>query len=349
MRTIPTLALAALGAVLLAPALPAQWDTLAAESFDYTPGTPLGGLNGGWGWMEGWWSGGTGDNAIVETPGFDPVGHKARTVVDNGGSWRTIETIGMDPILDPGSGLLGADGTTIWVRFRCQRTPGSDDDYGGLSLYVRFGGEMLFLGSPSFTNEWGLHDVRYHPAPQTVPGSNCDVLTWLVYRIDFLPGQERVQLWLDPPVDHPTTVADLDVMVDDFRFNEIRLQSGNSFAMTGFDFDDIVIDTPLFRPIYTVSNLVAGGTANFDLVNCTPGGTVITAYSLTGRGPTPTPFGLVAMAPPIRQLPPQTADSLGEVHFSLPVPPQAAGVPVWTQSVDLTAGILSNPLALTVQ
>ncbi len=335
--------------LLAAPALAqGQYLTIATETFDYPGPTPLGGLNGGTGWWVPWYSGANGDNAIVNVPGLDPVGGKATTSCEHCGSFRTLDVAGFDPILD--NLRFGLDGTTVWISFLCVREPYSDDWYGGISLYEQWVGEKLLIGSPWSSDEWGV-DVPWVGVPTFIPGTNCWNQALLVARIDFLPGDERVQMWVDPPNTHPTTVADLDVMVPDFRFNEIRLQSGSG-GQAGFTFDDIVISTPDFRPAYAVTNLVAGGTATFTVSNAAPGATVVIGWSITGAGPTPTRYGDVAMSPPIQQLPTLTADPQSVATTSLPVPPAAAGLTVYTQAVAIDAGgtgILSNPLVEVVQ
>ena len=70
----------------------------------------------------------------------------------------------------------------------------------------------------------------------------------------------------------------------------------------------------------------------------------IIGYSLTGAGPTSTPFGDVALSPPITQLPNVVADSSGSASLSANVPPRASGANVWIQAADLSAGVLSNAL-----
>ncbi|KAA3610821.1 MAG: hypothetical protein DWQ01_07895 [Planctomycetota bacterium] len=343
--------LLALAAGLAAPLSAQHYETIAFESFDYVTPSFLGGAAGGSGWADVWWSGNNGDQAQVDLPGFDAVGGKATTLVDNGGSWREIDRTGFDYLLS-GPYEFGADNTTIWVNFRAQRSAGSDDDYGGLSLYTKFVGEKIFLGSPSFTTEWGLHDIAGGSlSGETVTGSSDAAESHLVYRLDFLPGDDRIRLWIDPASAHPSTTADLDVTVADFTFNEIRIQSGSSITATGFDFDEILIDTPSVRPIYSIGNLVAGSVATLDIINATPGSTVLIGYSVTGAGPTTTPFGDVAMSPPILQLPPQTADVNGEVHLPVGVPISALGLTLYTQAGELSGGgaILSNALAEVVQ
>ena len=324
-----------------------QYVTIAYESFDY-PAGPMGDMNGGIGWMSSWWCGPQKDDGEVLVPGFDPVGGKARTAKEHQGSWRLLETAGMEPILD--NGLFGKDDTTIWVSFQCQRTTGGDDEYGGLILNWQWNGEQCFFGSPFSFFEWGFEQPWISP-PQFIQGTSSDFKAHLVARIDFLPGDEYVQMWVDPGTLYPTSPPDLFAFMSDFRFNEIALKSGHGLT-TGYEFDDVLISTPTFRPVYSITNLVAGQTATADVTNCDPGNTVILAYSLAGPGPTNTPLGAVDMSPPIIQYPPQIADPSGNVSVNVPVPGFAAGMMVYSQAAELFAGgggELSNSLALQVQ
>ncbi|MCH2111434.1 MAG: hypothetical protein MK213_01135 [Planctomycetes bacterium] len=334
-------------ALWTAPLSSQSYETLASESFDYQVGS-LGGLSGGIGWESPWWSGTNLNDGSVTSPGFDPVGNKATTSMEHGGSYRLMDRSQHGPILDQGQ--FGADGTTIWVRFRIQRDVGANDSYGGLSLNWQWVGEQMFLGSPDGVDELG-YARSGGMGHEIVPGTSVDIETFLVYRIDFLPGQERIQMWVNPLNDYPALPPDLDTLVDDFRFNEVRIQSGNG-TMTGVSFDDIEITTPAYRPVYSVTNVVAGATATLSIVNCTAGNPVLIGYSVSGGGPTTTPYGDVMMSLPILQLPAQSANANGEVQLSVPVPGHLSGVTVWTQCAELTgggAGILSNPIAVTVQ
>lgn len=99
---------------------------------------------------------------------------------------------------------------------------------------------------------------------------------------------------------------------------------------------------------YAITGLVGGGTATLTVTNATAGGGVLLAYSLTGAGPTPTPFGLVDMSPPITQLPTLTADGVGTASLTTSVPGRASGFTVYSQGADLTSGTLTNSLAEVV-
>lgn len=98
-------------------------------------------------------------------------------------------------------------------------------------------------------------------------------------------------------------------------------------------------------PNYTITNLVAGQTAVFAVSNATPGGSVRIGYSLTGAGPTLTPFGSVDMSAPISTLAFLTADAAGNASFSPTVPGGAAGLTLYTQGLDVASGTLTNSLA----
>jgi len=72
---------------------------------------------------------------------------------------------------------------------------------------------------------------------------------------------------------------------------------------------------------------------------------VMIGYSITGAGPTMTPYGLVDMSLPISVLATVTADAAGLASMTTGIPSRASGVTVYTQAVDLTSGNLTNSLA----
>ena len=141
-RCIPLFLLA-----VLSPWANGQQASLLGESFDYVAGN-LGGMNGGEGWGDAWWAGNNQDAAIVVLPGLDSIGGLARTNMEHSPSYRALNVDQYAWLKDPNTGTLGKSGTTIWISFDCQRTPGSDDFYGGLHLNRQWAGHQLFIGSP---------------------------------------------------------------------------------------------------------------------------------------------------------------------------------------------------------
>ena len=98
-------------------------------------------------------------------------------------------------------------------------------------------------------------------------------------------------------------------------------------------------------PSYSIAGLAGGGSATLTVSSATPGGGVLIGYSLTGAGPTPTPFGMVDMSAPISTLPTLIADAAGVASLTTGVPGRASGFTLYTQGADLTSGTLTNSLA----
>ena len=208
------------------------------ETFDYPAGSSLHQASGGSGWAAPWWSDWSGLGATVNAPGFDSTGGKIScTAVWNGG-YRQID-ISSFPHLDAGGGLIGADGGVVWIAFSAVRPAGSNCEFGGVGLFIAQGGEKMHLGSNWASFAWGVGGPGV--GDSDVPGTSCDVLARLVYRIDFLPGDERLQMWVDPTSDTPTSIPDIDRMVPDFTFNELGCRSGTANYTIGYEFDNLAV------------------------------------------------------------------------------------------------------------
>lgn len=214
---------------------------ICSESFDYPTGSSLHGQAGGSGWVNSWWSDFSGASGIdIVGPGMDGIGMMGHVAVENEGGYRKPDT-SIVPELDEG-GLMGKDGGILWLSYMAIRPGGVQDQFGGISLYEQFVGEKLFVGSPWMSGAWGIGVPGVGDFP--IAGTTCNAQTHIVARIDFLPGDERVRLYLDPGVPFPTSGEQLDMTVPDFRFNEIGVRSGGTTAVGGtyiggFQFDAI--------------------------------------------------------------------------------------------------------------
>ncbi|MHC4261390.1 MAG: hypothetical protein ACYSWX_02615 [Planctomycetota bacterium] len=240
-------------AAVLATTAAAQttYRTIAEESFDLPPGTFLGDTGSGIGWEAPWYAGPTGLSSFVFSPGFDAVGGSGLTnnpdpaVPGEYESYRRLDLTGFENITDSLFGsaqgpLLGKDDTTLWLRFTAQRFFGGDDAYAGVSLFIFLDpngvGEYLFMGSPYLFDDYGIDTTLSGQGPGAIScgKGGIDTETDLVYRIDFLPGDERVRMWVNPAEEYPTGPADLDAIdVPDFRFNELRFASGTGGGTAG--------------------------------------------------------------------------------------------------------------------
>ena len=215
------------------------------ESFDYPAGSSVHNQTGGSGWSGAWYSDFSGASGLdAVTPGIDGIGNKGHINVEGEGGYRKPD-VSLAPDLEENQ-LFGKDGGVLWVSFLAARPVGCQDQFGGLSFYEQFVGEKLFVGSPWMSGGWGIGVPGIGDFP--VAGTSCDVLTNLVARIDFLPGDERVRLYLDPAVPYPLSGEALDMMVPDFRFNEIGVRSGGTTAVGatytgGFEVDALLLST----------------------------------------------------------------------------------------------------------
>lgn len=110
----------------------------------------------------------------------------------------------------------------------------------------------------------------------------------------------------------------------------------------------VTVTTP-GKPVLTVTDPSPGAVVTLTTTGVTPNGNVFIGYSLTGPGPTNTPFGPALLSPPIKKLPPDTADAGGTATQNLLVPASVpVGTKVWLQTADLGAGILSNGVRVVV-
>ena len=246
-----TLSIAALG---LSATASAQIIPVASDSFEY----PVPGLlyqqAGGTGWSNAWWVSGAANDELVM---FDQSIQPPFTAADNlggyagqtgvfGAAYRQFDLAAHPELIDPITNRWGADGETIWISFSTVNFQGQPQDhYGGLSLW-RAGqnpAESLFLGSPWNSQGWGIDDEGDlgGSAPAVIiPGSNDQVGARIVVRMDYMAGQNRCRMWIDPAAEYPTGTADLDEMVTGGDFDEIRLSSGGNNGDLYF-WDNIVV------------------------------------------------------------------------------------------------------------
>lgn len=98
-------------------------------------------------------------------------------------------------------------------------------------------------------------------------------------------------------------------------------------------------------PVLDITGLAGGGIATVTVSNATASGNVRVGYSLTGAGPTNTPYGMVDLSAPITSLPTMLADAVGVATLSSSIPGRATGFTLYAQGVDLTSTELTNSMA----
>jgi len=127
----------------------------------------------------------------------------------------------------------------------------------------------------------------------------------------------------------------------------VNASGGLSVAMLHQTAPDAVViyeltSVPTTPPALTLTNFAAGQLGSIDIANCTPGGFVITAYSLTGPGPISFPIGTVSLSAPIYTLPAFPANGNGDYMLPIPFPPGITGLQVWVQALDIGSITFSN-------
>jgi len=116
----------------------------------------------------------------------------------------------------------------------------------------------------------------------------------------------------------------------------------------GDSWEDVTRPT---APFLQASDLVAGQSATLDVAGATPNATVGFGYSLTGGGPSASPWGDLSLSAPVKTAGIVVANAAGDASLPVSVPSAASGVTVWIQAVRIAQGfgVLSNPLEVTVQ
>ena len=116
--------------------------------------------------------------------------------------------------------------------------------------------------------------------------------------------------------------------------------------LDGLSVDNVTVGTP----VYTIANLVAGGTANLAVSGVAPGSNLVLVYSLV-PGPIATGFGFADVGNPFKKIGTFTPDRNGNVGAFLRVPTGALGVTAWSQGLEIQAGVgrFTNGLKVVVQ
>ncbi len=232
------------------------------DGFSGTAGN-LAGQAGGTGWGGALWYNNFGGSQPVQVSsgsmtfsgltgysGASASGNRATTQGSGTGAYRYLN-----------QGTLGSDSTTVWISFLIQRTAGSSDGYGGLSLYTEATDEHFFIGQRSGQNVLGFQRNGTGGSGANT-STSADTKSFLVVRIDFTSSGENAWLWVNPdPSSTPGTgsaAASL-TAVPNFTFNTIRLQSGGN-SSPDFDFDEFRFGTTFadVNPVPEPVNIALG-------------------------------------------------------------------------------------------
>jgi hypothetical protein len=200
------------------------------EGFSYLAGSSLSSQNGGSGWAGAWGSAGGLDATIAASS------LTFSNLVVSGGA---LSTAGNQP---PGQGssvaywvrnlgtTLGADNTTAYLSFLFRPDAGFGF-YGGLgfgNLFVGLSGNQSFFGLEGPGGDINLSSVS------AVAGKTV----LIVVRFDFLPGNDRVLLYINPTPGQPEPAVP-NVLKTDLDVGSVTSLAINNYG--GFTTDEIRI------------------------------------------------------------------------------------------------------------
>jgi hypothetical protein len=201
------------------------------DGFDYTAGSSLSGQNGGTGWFSPWSSAQT-NLGVNITPGlsFENLAASGGSATSDAAAPNSVAFYTRE-LAAP----VGADNTTLYLSFLLRPNAGFGF-YGGINL------EGLFVGKSGTTNTYGIEGPVNDISSSTI-SAVAGTTVLLVLRADFLPGNDRFSLFVDPTPGAPEPATpnaiktDLDVGSAKFIFlnnagswttDEIRI--GPTFA-----------------------------------------------------------------------------------------------------------------------
>lgn len=102
-------------------------------------------------------------------------------------------------------------------------------------------------------------------------------------------------------------------------------------------------------PHLWLADLAGGQTNHVRMAGCTPGAAQYASWSIAGGGPQSSPWGTLYLSNPYHTLAPVNADSNGNCTISTYSPPNASGLQVWVQSLDVGTLELTNGATLMIQ
>ena len=259
----------AIGMAMLLTSTTGFSQLLVGESFSYTVGGTLFGQSGGIGWTGTWYE--TGSTADYDVIVSGSLSHGALSVSGNSLRSRAPNSYSTDlsrAILSP---IQGTTGTVAWVSFLLRKDnegtqPGSN--YFGMALYPSSpDAAALFIGDSGETDFYSL-GIAGSSLGQVASSRQSIVSTasiFLVVKITFQDGPERIDLFIDPDptAPEPTTASatKLDLQVPDI--SAIGLLGGLDALWTvdqiriGRSFRDVA--PPMTAAITVTSSPTTGG------------------------------------------------------------------------------------------
>ena len=207
---------------------------------------------------------------------------------------------------------------------------------------------LLGASAPSFAQT--THQVSVAPggtftfSPKNLVIQRGDTVQWNwvsgIHNVNSADGYFRSGAPVAPPMTYSLLFDDAFLNASPISSNryEYHCELHSGFGMAG----SVTVLTS-GRPVLTITDPSPGNTVTITVDDATPNGSVIVGYSTHGAGPMSTGFGTALLTPPILRLPTVSAGATGSARLTLTVPGTTPpGLTIWTQALDVAAGVLSN-------
>ena len=255
----------------------AQASVIAYDEFRYAPGYILGGQDGGSGWATSYLS--NVSAPVLMAKGSLPFGGLATA----GNACETAtSTSGLTDMERTLTTPLGADGTTAYLGFLIQPNELVSNGYAGFALGDMFVGIL----QSGFYGVQSADGISNRSSSTTVPLQN--VTTFLVVRITFQPGADKIELFINPTPGQPLpdTPNAVKTDLDLGTITSVRMMADHAVELDelrlGTTFEDVA---PL--PVAPPSNLLFQSQATNQLALWAMSGPQVVGS--LAIGPTPAP------------------------------------------------------------
>jgi hypothetical protein len=246
-------------------ALPLAASTVAYESFNYAPGA-VAGQAGGAGFSGEWTPGGF--NAMTVTHRVNSGSLTFPGVMSAGNSLSVQANDGISGMRRRLAERLGKDGQTVFISFllRAEGVLGAGNSAGFFGIYLDSvrGEPDLFIGKPGAVNQWALEDRGGSGQVLTNRSVTVGATAQIVVKAEFLDGNDRFSLYVNPGVTQPTRADAVKSDIDLGLVDALVIYSGGAFSL-----DEIRVGT-------TFSDLAGSGNpAPPAQTSSAPGGIVL--------------------------------------------------------------------------
>jgi hypothetical protein len=229
------------GTIGLFCAAPVHATVIADEPFNYTAGAGLTGQTGGTGFGANAWTAPTAGSATITAGSLSYTdtnnvsvgtsGNKVNLINNGSGAGRR------ERLLDAAETLASR---TVWISCIMELTSGATNTTGHAGYSLMSGGtEILFMGKPAGTNNWGLA-LDNGATTQLSTISAVNSTAFLLARIvSPASGTASISFWVNPPIGSEAGLPAPTVTTSHNVFSVDALRVSTNVQTTGINVDEV--------------------------------------------------------------------------------------------------------------